>query len=181
MVGFNDGVPEKQTILAHLRTAKDTIPRFQIVLVDTNVNDPNSQDGLRGLKVAQVKLIFASSVLTQHGQKTSDISTQEPSERILAYVEWFSTPLKEPHQDMQMYAVSRLCYANGWPKGAVIPLTSIVQPCYLLPRFKGPTAVALDTRADGSVMQVTGDNCLDLVDDFWINSFQDQFTYQTVF
>ena len=111
-----------------------------------------------------------------------EIPPEDPSGQVLAYVEWFTRPPKDPHQDMQMYGVSRLWSSAGVLRGSVVPLTSIVQPCYLLPQFKGGKATALDQiKADGTVTQITGDNCLELVDNFWINSFQDQITYQTVF
>ncbi|KIJ24793.1 hypothetical protein M422DRAFT_274350 [Sphaerobolus stellatus SS14] len=182
LVGFEEGVPEKRSVLARLKTKGDPNPRFQTVLIDSEVDDPNPQDGLHGLRVAQVKLIFSSHLLTRREKGSADIPTSQSTGKVLAYVEWFSKPPNEAHQDMQMYAVSRLRSRDGRPRGGVVPLTSIVQPCYLLPRFKGRNATALDIRnSDGTVTQITGDNCLDLVDDFWINSFQDQLTYQTVF
>ena len=83
---------------------------------------------------------------------------------------------------MQMYAVSRQHLSDGTPKGSIIELSSIIQPCYLLPRFKTKKAVDLDIQnQDGKITEIDGDNCLALVDDFWINSFQNQITYQTVF
>ncbi|KIJ34946.1 hypothetical protein M422DRAFT_262909 [Sphaerobolus stellatus SS14] len=194
LIGFDEGMPEKRTILAHLKTKADPTPQFQTVLIDPMVKDPDPQDGWSswsvfveymydfegilttstGLHVAQVKLIFASYLLTQWGKNAVQIPPEDPSGQVLAYVEWFTAPPKDPHQDMQMYGISCLRSATGVPRGDAVPLTSIVQPCYLLPRFKGRKAIALDqVGADGTVTQITGDNCLELVDDFWINSFQD--------
>jgi len=71
---------------------------------------------------------------------------------------------------------------DGLPRGSFIELRSIIQPCYLLPLFKTPRATDLDIKeGDASITTIDGDNCLELVDDFWINCFQDQMSYQTVF
>jgi len=100
---------------------------------------------------------------------------------MLAYVEWFSKPQAEPDGIMQMYHVQRLRTREGSPHGGVIELSSIIQPCYLMPRFKKKAQELDIKRSNSAATVVNGDNCLDLVDHFWINSFQDQFTYQSVF
>jgi len=48
LIGFDDGIPEKRTILARLETKGDKVPRFQTVLVDQKFEDSSPQDGLRG-------------------------------------------------------------------------------------------------------------------------------------
>ena len=82
--------------------------------------------------------------MTAIGKTKTELRSNDPCCKILAYVEWFS---------------------------------AIVQPCYLIPRFE-KEAKLFDK---DSKIPVDGDNCLELVDKFWINSFQDQLTYQTVF
>jgi len=134
-----------------------------------------------GLQVAQLKLIFSSHILTTRGKENIRFHPSDSRGKILAYVEWFSKAADKPHGTMQMYGVSRM-HKDGRPRDGVIELRSIVQPCYLLPRFKTQRATDLDIKGkDGSMIRIDGDNCLDLVDDFWINCFQDQMSYQTVF
>ena len=48
LIGFDNGMPEKRTILARLETKGDKVPRFQTVLVDQQFEDSSPQDGLRG-------------------------------------------------------------------------------------------------------------------------------------
>ncbi|KIJ48614.1 hypothetical protein M422DRAFT_45290 [Sphaerobolus stellatus SS14] len=48
LVGFDEGVPEKRTVLARLHTKNDSTPRFQTVFIDPDVENPNPQDGIRG-------------------------------------------------------------------------------------------------------------------------------------
>ena len=45
---FDNGKPERRTILARLSTPKDKTPCFHTVFVDPESDDPNTQDGLRG-------------------------------------------------------------------------------------------------------------------------------------
>ena len=98
----------------------------------------------------------------------------------LAYVEWFSKPGRVAHGTIDMYPVHRLRNKDGTPKSSVINLDSIVQPCFLSPQF--PTyARDLGVDRHGANITIDGDNCLDMVDKFWINSFQDQAIYQSVF
>ena len=80
---------------------------------------------------------------------------------------------------MQMYAVERQRDQAGLPISSIIELEEIVQPCYLYPRF-GSHADTLGSTNSPNII-IDGDNCIELVDRFWINSFQDQSTYQTVF
>ena len=101
-------------------------------------------------------------------------STQDQplSSKVLAYVHWFTNPPKQPHSDLQYFPVDHL-ERGGKHLGSVIKLESIVQPCPLVPRFP---ANAKDIGEN-----IDGDNCLQLVKKFWINSFHDHSTYQTIF
>jgi hypothetical protein len=119
--------------------------------------------------VGQVKLIFASTSLFSDKQ-TQD---QTPSSKVLAYVNWFKYSTKDPDPDFQFYRVEHAFNTNRERSGSVVELESIVQPCPLLPRFP--------KEAKDLGENVNGDNCLEMVNRFWINSFHDQATYQTVF
>jgi hypothetical protein len=131
---------------------------------------------LQGLRPAQLKLIFASSSSFSGKQPQATTGMSQPTAKVLAYVEWFTKPGNEPHPTMQMFQVNCDRNPDGSRRGDVIEPESIVQPCPLAPCFK---ALAKDIGDSGS--EVNGDNCLDLVDKFWINSFHDQATYQSVF
>lgn len=120
-------------------------------------------------------MIFAASILTAKGKNKVELAPNDPCRKILAYVEWFTKAPKEPHQALQMFPVQRVRDTNGEPVGSVIELSTIVQPCYLVPRFDS------EARKLGGGININGNNCLELIDKFWINSFQDQFTYQTIF
>ncbi|HEV7737077.1 MAG TPA: hypothetical protein VGO47_06875, partial [Chlamydiales bacterium] len=49
VIGFDEGVPEKRSIVARLNTSKDPIPRFQTIFVDEDPDNPNPQDGIGGM------------------------------------------------------------------------------------------------------------------------------------
>jgi hypothetical protein len=120
-----------------------------------------------------LRLIFASSDLTSRAKSAPIYPKDDPRSKILAYVQWFSKPSRQPHAATQLYAVQRSYDKSGQPVSSVIELENIVQPCYLLPRF------AKQARELGQ--NINGDNVLDIVDNWWINSFHDQATYQTIF
>ncbi|KAF8517066.1 hypothetical protein BU17DRAFT_50234, partial [Hysterangium stoloniferum] len=92
----------------------------------------------------------------------------------LAYVEWFH--LNPIDQDTNMFSVKKLYDDKGNRKGGIIEVEDIVQPCPLSPKF-GQKAANLDPIG----IQITGENCIENVETFWINSFHTKSTYQTVF
>lgn len=92
--------------------------------------------------------------------------------QVLAYVHEFKfTHSRATHNDLGFYGAERVYTSQGDPKGYIIPLDSIVQPCPLTPRF--------GKKADE--LGVLNDNCLEKCNKFWINSFHTQHTYQSVY
>ncbi|KZV89151.1 hypothetical protein EXIGLDRAFT_618492 [Exidia glandulosa HHB12029] len=159
------GKQAHENILARPHTAKDKIGRFHAVFFDADPNSNDTQEGIEGLRVAQVKVIFAS---TSERQTSAQRGT---AARILAYVQLFSIPRQKAHEDMQFFPAQRSLTDEGQPICTIIPLDSIVQPCPLTPQF--------GKRAND--LQVTIDDCLDKCNLFWINSFHSNHTYETVY
>ncbi|KAF8548754.1 hypothetical protein OG21DRAFT_1393316, partial [Imleria badia] len=51
----------------------------------------------------------------------------------LAYVHWFK-PLNNLDHNVKMFRISRSS-RNRLPNTAVVPITHLVQPCHLIPKF----------------------------------------------
>lgn len=116
-----------------------------------------------GYEVAQLRMIFRP------------VSNQEESDCVrphLAFVECFTRFALDP--DTKMYPVSKKYFADGSRHCEIIELEHVVQPCLLSPRYNGMPEIL-------SQAGVHGDNCLDIVENFWINCFHTKSTYQTVF
>ncbi|KAF8578500.1 hypothetical protein K439DRAFT_1621296 [Ramaria rubella] len=95
----------------------------------------------------------------------------------LAYVEWFEIiGGADPDTNMFLVKKERASDGSGTRIGGIIELEDIVQPCPLSPKF-GENAQNLDQPG----AQVTGLNCLDLVETFRINPFHSKPGYQTIF
>ncbi|KAF8574052.1 hypothetical protein K439DRAFT_1624620 [Ramaria rubella] len=176
VIGYDEGISKRQSILTCLSTAKDNTPQFHTVLVDPHSEDKNPQDGIHGLQVAQVKLIFGPTLTTSQKQAQT---TSKPAKNALAYVEWFSKPGAQTHGAMNMYAIHRL--VEGLLGVSIIQLESIGQPVVLSPHFPKEAQTLGGPHPDGTQVEVNGNNCVEKVVKFWINSFQDQATYQSVF
>lgn len=174
---------QKESVLARPYTQKEKIGRFHTVFVDTDPDSTEVQSGIEGTfrvgfesipgssnagyEVAQLRLIFCSSDIRQRAL------AQQQAERpvILAYVENFNIR-RTADNTLLFYGVERArTHGTRNPKRTVMPLENIVQPCPLTPQF-GYAADELD---------VTNDDCLELCDKFWINSFHNQHTYQSVY
>ncbi|KAJ3547086.1 hypothetical protein NMY22_g1793 [Coprinellus aureogranulatus] len=101
--------------------------RFDTALVWTaderDRNNATKGTWLEGLRVAQVRIIFALPVHLQ--------TPKVP--KYLAYIEWF-TPFRSPDAVTGLRAVSRSS-AQRAPAFDVVPLTSIVTTCHLVPKF----------------------------------------------
>ncbi|KAF8490769.1 hypothetical protein JB92DRAFT_3128716 [Gautieria morchelliformis] len=169
VVGVSDDTVERRAILARLKTAKSNIACFDTVLLDPHGEEGTEQVGLAGLRIAQVRLIFpASKDVTG---KKKELPGGLPVPKLFAYVEWFSKPHPEPSKYIDMFEVKRLRDKNGEKQGGIVPIEWIVQPCPLVPRYP-----------QGDVGQLDFDEytCLEKYDRFFINSFHDQLTYQTV-
>ena len=72
---------------------------------------------------------------------------------------------------MQMYEVKRAFTSTAKRKGGVVPSEWILQPCPLVPKFP----------KDISTLDFDEHTCLEKHDTFFVNSFHDQATYQTIF
>ncbi|KAG0691813.1 Zn-finger domain-containing protein [Suillus ampliporus] len=102
---------------------------------------------LEGLQVAQLQFIFELPChLTIVGKPNQ-----------LAYVEWFQ-PFRAWDEVFQMHAVTR-SYAGRVPRSAVIPVSSIVHSCHLIPKFS------------------TQGHVLDSCKTFYLNSWIDMYTF----
>jgi hypothetical protein len=111
-----------------------------------------------GYRVAQVRLLFRVRLV--------DVWNVLHGER-LAYVQWFSEPKPRHEKDILMYEVSR--QDSGPRTGAIIPMSSIARFVQLIPKF-------------GSVIadQISSANSMDIVRDYYVNSFADKEIYQAV-
>ncbi|KAF8577167.1 hypothetical protein K439DRAFT_1622307 [Ramaria rubella] len=138
---------------------------------DEHSEDSNQEVSLEGLRAVQLRLIFAASQ-DIHRKHSSSQTDQPLASKLLAYVEWFSAPQREATVAMDMYEVKRVINnATKRKQGGIIPLEWIVQPCPLVPWFP----------KDLSQLNFDENTCLDKHDKFFINSFNDQATYHTVF
>ncbi|KAG2117574.1 hypothetical protein DEU56DRAFT_748054 [Suillus clintonianus] len=135
-----------------------TVGKFDTVLVrvagDTNVHTQGT--ALEGLQVAQLRLIFE---LPRH---LTIVGQPNPSQ--LAYVEWFQ-PFRARDEVFQMHAVTR-AYAGCAPRSSIIPLSSIVHSCHLIPKF--------GTQVDRSWSAA---HVLDSCKTFYLNSWIDMYTF----
>ena len=121
-----------------------------------------------GLHVGQIKLIFQPYISPEAAKR------HNPRPH-LAFVEWFKVkPQADP--DINMFMASKEW--RGEDRACdIVPLEDIVQPCPLVPRF-GTTVAALEIKMG---QEIDMHNALDVLEDFWINSFHSKSTYQTVF
>ncbi|KAF8808413.1 Zn-finger domain-containing protein [Phlegmacium glaucopus] len=96
---------------------------FDIALIqaeDERSNNATKGTYLEGLRVGQVRLIFAlPEYLRGHNLP-----------RFHACIEWFN-PFRAPNPDTQLFSVNH----PRTPVTEIVPLTSIVSSCYLTPRF----------------------------------------------
>ena len=86
-------------------------------------NDVSKLENALGLRVAQLRVIFALPEHLRHPLLPNR----------LAYVDWF-TPFRGPQPDSGLFSVSRTSRNNG-PISEIIPLNSILSSCHLIPRF----------------------------------------------
>jgi len=94
----------------------------------------------------------------------------------LAFVEWFNVSTStDPDNDM--YSATKARERDGSRKVDIIFIEDIVQPCPLVPKF-GRKASSLERQTQKAI---SAENCLEVVEEFWINSFHTKETYQTVY
>lgn len=106
---------------------KDVPARGDTVLVNEGTGE---YIGLKGHRIAQVKVIFS---LSKRAIASSFPSHYSPPQ-YLAYVEWFSKFDDNPLADHQFYQVKKLFY-QGRRVGSVIPLANITRSVHLFPKF----------------------------------------------
>jgi hypothetical protein len=112
---------------------------------------------LIGYRVAQVRCFF----------KVHCRTAIERYSKPLAYVQWFSEPVKEAH--IEMYRVARCARRDQQRLGAIIEQSSIVRFVQLIPSFG--TSVPLE---------MTRENSMETRKYYWINSFADKEIYQAI-
>lgn len=118
-----------------------------------------------GLQIARLRMIFRPlQPFGKHGERYA--------RKHLAYVEWFERGPMD--LDTKMYPVHKARTENREIKSDIVELEQIVQPCALSPRYTESPAVLASSG-------VTSENCLDVVEDFWVNSFHTKALYQTIF
>jgi len=104
----------------------DIPAHFDMALIrveDEMNNEATKGSFLEGLRVGQVRLIFAlPEYLRGH-----DLPTYH------ACIEWFN-PFRAPNPDSKLYSLTR-SHRNNGPITEIVPLTSIVASCYLTPKF----------------------------------------------
>jgi len=89
----------------------------------------------------------------------------------LVYVHWFSKPANVAEDAIKMYLVERsIDWTTNERYGAVVPQTSISRFIHLIPKFG---------REVSSIM--TAGNSMETSRLFYINSFGDKETYQSVY
>lgn len=91
----------------------------------------------------------------------------------LAFVEWFDRGPLDP--ETQMYTAKKARTTDGTRKCDIIKLEHVVQPCPLAPRYNGSTPMALKS------LGVKPQDCIEFVEEFWINCFFSKSIYQTVY
>jgi hypothetical protein len=112
---------------------------------------------LIGYRVAQVRCFF----------KIHCHTAIERYSKPLAYVQWFSVPVKEAH--IEMFRVARHTRSDQRRVGAIIEQSSIIRFIQLVPSFG--TSVPLE---------MTRENSMETQKYYWINSFADKEIYQAI-
>ncbi|TFK45442.1 hypothetical protein OE88DRAFT_1649304 [Heliocybe sulcata] len=119
-------VPSRRTKNAR---KSDSPARFDMVLVvEDRAGRKSDPSGIRGLRVAQVRVIFKLP------GELGGTNEQEP----LAYVHWFR-PLQSIDPVGNMFKLVRSTRQSR-PNASIIPVSAIVRTCHLAPRF-GTAAV----------------------------------------
>lgn len=76
--------------------------------------------------------------------------------------------------DTKMYPVHKARNEDRELETDIVELKQVVQPCALSPRYTRSPAMLASSG-------VTAENCLDVVEDFWVNNFHTKALYQTIF
>ncbi|KAN0094971.1 hypothetical protein V8E55_003258 [Tylopilus felleus] len=133
---------------------RSTPAQYDTVLVQVDEGHRMARGGLQGLCVAEVHVIFR---LPPHLGLYP---------HLLAYVHLFK-PLRTFDNNIKMFYFSHST-RNRNPNTVVVPITNVVQPCHLVPRF--PIG-ALDPR------WLRGDS-INIADTFFLNRYIDLRTFE---
>lgn len=124
-----------------------------------------------GYRVARVKCIFQ----VPESSQSSVFGDEEPS--ALAYVELFTKPppttppLHHGYHTVQPdYYNPTQSYPTRQRKAVILPITTIVRGCQLVPKFDGPVN-----------RRWTSDNVLDMCPSFFINNHLDSESFKMIF
>jgi hypothetical protein len=112
---------------------------------------------LIGYQVAQVRCFFKIHCRT----------AIERYSKPLAYVQWFSVPVKEAH--IEMFRVAQCTRHDQRRLGAIIKQSSIARFVQLIPSF----GISVPLR-------MTCENSMETQKHYWINSFADKEIYQVI-
>lgn len=112
-----------------------------------------------GYRVGQVRMIFQLRVPESH-----------PLHQIaLAYVYWFTEIQRVPERDLNMYKVRYEREPDGLRIGAVVKLSRLSRLVQMIPVYGAQVNPDL-----------TSENSMDVWRDYYLNSFMDKETYQSV-
>ncbi|EPQ53846.1 hypothetical protein GLOTRDRAFT_24981, partial [Gloeophyllum trabeum ATCC 11539] len=152
---------------AHAEPARTSLgkrlpERFDTVLV--NETDESEERGMKGKRVAQLRVIFtipADDLAVIFGSRR-----EAPGP--LAYVEWF-TRARDKDPNHLMFPISRSRDVRGNRISSIIELDTLFRNCHLFPKF--------EPRANRAW---TSQNVLERCDRFYINDCADHHSYQTI-
>ncbi|KAF8509304.1 hypothetical protein BU17DRAFT_70477 [Hysterangium stoloniferum] len=124
IVGVYNGSNERCGVLARLKTSKSSIPCFDTVVIDEQSDIGTQQNGMNGLRIGRLKLIFRAA---RDPMTNKLITGQNEKYEPLAYVEWFSKPKAETVKYIDMYEVKQLVNKNNQKEGAMLLSSKISQ------------------------------------------------------
>ncbi|KAK7020726.1 hypothetical protein VNI00_017626 [Paramarasmius palmivorus] len=164
---LEDGVDGRETIRATPRDGG----RFDTVVVLTG--DEAETTGLRGTRIARVKVIFQLPSSLNFGGLGRYSSPAFWPKEPLAYVEWFTAPTLSvsDRKTHDMPRISKAVGTDGSQTWSIVPLSNIRQSCMLFPDFK--------RHSDSSVL--TSSTVLDMCSSFYLNNWSSLYAYKTLY
>lgn len=125
--------------------------------------------------MAQVCFIFGLKSITPLTDTSAhtDEHASSPIRRMYAFVLWFDS-ISSPIPHIRLRTVKKLVGSNGSRIGGVVPLDAIKYPCALAPVLDE----SFDDQSELENPPITEDNCMDVVDTFYLNCFAGHVDYQ---
>jgi hypothetical protein len=124
--------------------------------------------------VGRVRVIFKLPTIIDVGLGKQSSPNYWPTNTPLTYIEWYQPLAKDPDSTNGMFVVKK----QAQPTYSIIPVHSIRQSCMLIPRFE------VEEKAnDTSSLRNSGwktENVLDSASSFFLNNWQSNYTYQTL-